>query len=106
MNMNVNINAIAHTLQGDTDMGMSKSRSDEIKKEEIATDFEEIFARKLVSELTKDSFKMDDNNGVLGQSNNMYRRHITETLANEIAKQRKLGMADLITEHWKQRTSF
>lgn len=96
------INSAMNALQGE----ISKSRSDEIKKEEIATDFEEIFARKLVKELTKDSFKMGDNNGVLGQSNNLYRRHITETIANEIAKQGKLGMADMINEHWKKRTSF
>lgn len=98
----MDISTIAQTLQGE----VSQNRREEIRKEEVATDFEEIFARKLVNELTKDSFKMDDNNGVLGQSNNLYRRHITETLANEIAKQRKLGMADLISEHWKQRTSF
>lgn len=98
----MDISTITHALQGE----INPNRREEIRKEEVATDFEEIFARKLVSELTKDSFKMDDNSGVLGNSNNLYRRHITETLANEIARQRKLGMADLISEHWKQRTSF
>ena len=73
--------------------------SRESREEEIATRFEKIFARKLVSELTKESFEMGDNSGPLGRSNNLYRHHIVDTLANEIAEQRKLGMAELITKY-------
>lgn len=93
----MDISLISQSMQSQID-GMQKKQS---KKEEVATEFEKIFAKKLVSELTKDSFKMGDKNGLMGQSNNMYRRHITETLANEIAKQGKLGMADLIAEYNK-----
>ena len=73
---------------------VSKQRSREIQKQEAAQDFEEIFARKLVQEMTKDSFKMGDNNSPMGSSNNLYRKYITDTLAGEIAAQRKLGMAE------------
>jgi Rod binding domain-containing protein len=75
--------------------------SNQKRKEEVAMQFEKIFARKLVSEMTKDSFKMGDKNGVMGQSNSLYRHHIVDTLANEIAEQRKLGMADMISAYKK-----
>lgn len=93
----MDINSVSQSMRSQID-GTQNNQS---KKEEVATEFEKIFARKLVREMTKDSFKMGDKNGLMGQSNNMYRRHITETLANEIAKQGKLGMADLISEYHK-----
>ncbi|MCW9705353.1 hypothetical protein [Fodinibius salsisoli] len=71
------------------------------KKEEVAMQFEKMFAKQLVNEMTKDSFKMGDKNGVAGRANSMYRHHITETLATEIAEQRKLGMADMISKYHK-----
>lgn len=77
-------------------------RSDAIRKEEAAVDFEEIFARQLVKELTKDSFKMADNSDGFGQSNSLYREFITDALASELAAQRKLGMADLVSQYWNQ----
>ncbi len=79
---------------------MMEERSQELKKEKAATDFEEIFARHLVKEFTKDSFKMSDNGGVMGHSGNLYREFITDALAGELATQRKLGMADLVSRYW------
>ncbi|MEX0723679.1 MAG: rod-binding protein, partial [Gracilimonas sp.] len=73
-----------------------------LKREQAANDFEEIFAKHLVKEMTKDSFKMSDNSGMMGNANNMYREHITDALAKELADQRKLGMADLVTRYWNQ----
>lgn len=93
----MDISSMAKSLQGDLNQ---QSKAQE-KKEEVAMEFEKIFARQLVNEMTKDSFKMGDNNGVAGQANSMYRHHITDSLATEIAEQRKLGMADLISEHHK-----
>lgn len=81
---------------------VSQSRSDEIRKEQAATEFEEIFARHLVNELTKDSFRMSDNPNGIGQSNSLYREFITDALAGELAAQRKLGMAELVTKYWNQ----
>ena len=69
------------------------------KMEKVAVEFEKIFARRLVSTLIKDSFKMSDKNALMGQSNNLYRRYIVKTLANELAKQRKLGIANIITRY-------
>ena len=81
---------------------IGKHRSQQIEKQQAATDFVEIFARKLVKEMTKDSFKMGDKNGALASSNNLYRKFITDTLAGEIAARRKLGMADLVSKYWSQ----
>lgn len=81
---------------------IDKNRSQNLQKEKAATDFEEIFAKHLVNELTKDSFKMSDKGGMMGQSNNMYRSFITDALASELAAQRKLGMADLVSRYWDQ----
>jgi Rod binding domain-containing protein len=80
---------------------LSDARRDELRKEQAATDFEEIFARHLVNELTKDSFKFADNTN-FGQSNNLYREFITDALASELAAQRRLGMAELIETFWNK----
>jgi len=95
----MDVNSVAQLSQGD--FKLDEPDSAEQKKEEVAMEFEKIFARKLVSEMTKDSFKMGDKNGVMGQSNSMYRHHITDTLATELAEQRTLGMADLISKYHK-----
>lgn len=79
---------------------MDQKTKENIKKEQSATDFEEIFARHLVKELTKDSFEMTDNLSGVGNSGSLYREMITDTLAHELATQRKLGMADLIIKYW------
>lgn len=78
---------------------LSDARKDELRKEKAANDFEEIFAKHLVNELTKDSFKFADNT-TFGQSNNLYREFITDALAGELAEQRKLGMAELVETFW------
>lgn len=78
---------------------VSESRREELLKEETAESFEEIFARHLVKEMTKDSFQMSDNQGGMG-SNHLYREFITDALAGELAARRSLGMADLITRYW------
>ncbi|MGB0346931.1 MAG: hypothetical protein ACPGGA_05560, partial [Balneolaceae bacterium] len=70
------------------------------EKENAAVQFEEIFAKHLVKELTKDSFKIEG--GMMGNANKMYREFITEALATELAAQRKLGMADLVSRYWNQ----
>lgn len=79
---------------------LSKSRKDLREKENAAVQFEEIFAKHLVRELTKDSFKIEG--GMMGNANKMYREFITDALASELASQQKLGMADLISRYWNQ----
>lgn len=73
------------------------------KQEDTAMEFERMFARHLVNEMTKGSFEMSDN-AIGASSFTLYREHITETLANELASQKKLGMADLVMKHWKIKT--
>ena len=81
---------------------VSQARKHELERDKAATDFEEIFAKHLVKEMTKNTFKMDSNSGVYGNSANMYREFVTDALAQELAQQRKLGMADLVTKYWNQ----
>ncbi|TNE68934.1 hypothetical protein EP331_15075 [bacterium] len=83
-------------------INLKESKNDALleKKREMAMEFERLFAKHLVEEMTKGSFKMDDN-AIGAGSFGLYREHITESLANEIANQRKLGMADLVMKHWK-----
>jgi len=80
---------------------LSDARREELRKEQAATDFEEIFAKHLVNELTKDSFKFADNT-TFGQSNNLYREFITDALASELADQRQLGMAEMVETFWSR----
>lgn len=87
-------------LRPDFSLNKAQKSKEQTQKEDTAMEFERIFARHLVEEMTKGSFQMDDK--AIGSSSfAMYRDHITETLANEIAKQKKLGMADLVMKHWK-----
>jgi len=88
-----------HSVSGLSYDVMATNKNGESKKEEVAVKFEKIFARRLVSTLIKDSFKMGDKNAMMGQSNNLYRQHIVNTLADEIARQRKLGIADMIAQY-------
>lgn len=40
----------------------------------------------------------------MGGANKMYREFVTDALATELAAQRKLGMADLVSRYWNQDT--
>lgn len=70
----------------------------EMSKEEVATAFEEIFARQLVKTMTKGLFKHDDN-GILGAGSDIYRMNIVNTLSHELAEQHALGIADMINRY-------
>ncbi len=74
-------------------------------KEETATEFERLFAHHLVREMTKGLFE-HQGNSVVGNSGNFYRDFITGTLADELADERRLGMADLIIKHWDSEGIF
>lgn len=67
------------------------------KQKEMAQTFEKVFARHLVSEMTKTTFESNENSPA---SFSHYKEHITETLSAELASQNRLGMADLLNKHW------
>ena len=69
--------------------------------EDLGKDFELIFAKKLVNEMTKNSFDIGGEDAPMNSGNSMYRHHITDTLAKELANQGSLGLADLIKEFGK-----
>ena len=69
--------------------------------EEVGKEFELIFAKKLVNEMTKNSFDIGGKDAPMNSGNSMYRHHITDTLAEELANQGSLGLADLIKEFGK-----
>lgn len=83
-------------------ISFQQAENDQIlqKKQEMAMEFERMFAKHLVEEMTKGTFKMDDK-AIGAGSFGLYREQITDSLAIEIANQRKLGMADLVMKHWK-----
>ena len=69
--------------------------------EDVGKEFELIFAKKLVNEMTKNSFDIGGKDAPMNSGNSMYRHHITVTLAIELANQGSLGLADLIKEFGK-----
>lgn len=81
---------------------ISEERKDEIRKEQAATDIEKIFAKHLVNEMTKNSFKMSDGMQSFGQSDSMYREFITDALAEQLATEQRLGMAEMVSKYWNQ----
>lgn len=74
------------------------------KKEEMALEFEKIFARQLVQEMTKDLFKSDDNNSMMTSGNQLYRSKIVESLSEELAKQEMLGISEIVLKNWNVET--
>ncbi|MDG5766721.1 hypothetical protein QA596_04515 [Balneolales bacterium ANBcel1] len=77
-------------------------RRDEIHREKTATEFEELFARHLVQQMTKGAFDMEGGASGVGQSSALYREFITDALAGELAAQRKLGMAEMVEKYWER----
>lgn len=82
---------------------LRKATGSEEQKEEIAMEFERIFAQRLVQEMTKGMFDSGDNQGVMSSGNEMYRRQIIDTLSGALAEQRKLGMADVVSKYLDNR---
>ena len=74
-------------------------------KEETAMEFERFFATHLVKEMTKGLFETEGNS-IVGNSGNFYRDYVTSTLADELAQEKRLGMADLIMKHWDREGLF
>lgn len=68
-------------------------------------EFERIFARQLIQEMTKGLFKSDDKQGIMRSGNAMYRGHIVDTLSEALAKEQKLGMSAMILKHWDVKPS-
>ncbi len=85
-------------LNPDTISSLKAAKGPE-KKEEMAIAFEKLFARQLVQEMTKGLFEPDDKQSMMGAGSGIYRDHIVDTLSQELAEQKKLGMADMITRY-------
>lgn len=71
--------------------------------EEVAQAFEEIFTRHLVRQMTKGLFENDDNNTMMIGGSGLYRRHIVNTLASELAKEGELGISELVLQYIDQK---
>lgn len=74
----------------------------QMKKEETAMEFEQLFARQLVSQMTEGLFKGNED-AMMNASSDVYRDHIVDTLSSELAQQEKLGMAELVRRYWELR---
>jgi len=84
------------------DLKKDRAVAEQQKKEKTATQFEEIFALQLVREMTKGTFKMSDNNQDKGVAA-IYRSHVNQVLAQELASKHKLGIANLMLKYWDQK---
>lgn len=84
------------------DPNPSGERQDNIHQKKTAEKFEELFARHLVREMTKHSFKMVDNEMGTATGNSLYREFVTDALASKLASQRQLGLADMLEQHWQK----
>lgn len=88
-----------------TDAGtesQSKTTAREVKKAESAMEFERVFARYLVGEMTKDTFKSDDKNGMAGADSDFYKDMIVDALSNQLAREKRLGFADMVMQFWNR----
>lgn len=79
---------------------LNESRREELRQEKAAVDVEKIFARHLIQELTKNSFKMGEGDGPFSSTNAVYREFITDALADQLAAEKRLGMAEMISKYW------
>ena len=71
--------------------------------EDVAMEFERIFARQLVAEMAKGLFENSSMvDGVMQSGNQLYRDHIIETLSAELAKQEPLGISEMVRRHLSQ----
>lgn len=69
-------------------------------KEDVAIEFERIFAKSLVEEMTKGLFEGDKTGaGVMNSGNHLYRDHIIETLSAELAKQEPFGFSEMVRQY-------
>jgi len=85
--------------------GMSpvqRAGSQEDKQENIAAEFEKIFARQMISQMTKGIFE-SDNSGVLNSGNSLYSEQVTDILAEAFADQEPLKIADMVRSYWNQK---
>lgn len=95
--MDINGNFSKLKQQSAVSLKQDPNQKLEEKRKEMAQTFEKVFARHLVTEMTKNTFKSEDG---APASFSHYRDHITETLSTELAAQNKLGMANLLNKHW------
>jgi Rod binding domain-containing protein len=86
--------------------GQLPERSAEIRQKATADQFEELFARHLVQEMTKNSFQMSDNITGMGASRSLYQEFVTDALSTQLASQRRLGMAEMLETHWAKQLNL
>lgn len=71
--------------------------------EDVAMEFERIFAQQLVAEMAKGLFENNGTGeGMMQSGNQLYRDHIIDTLSSELAKQEPLGISEMVRRHLTQ----
>ena len=68
---------------------------------DVGKDFELLFAKNLVAEMTKNQFQMGGKDSFMSAGSELYKHHITDTLSKELANQGSLGIAELIQKYKK-----
>ncbi len=82
---------------------VQEAASQKKKQNEIASEFEKIFARQMISQMTKGIFE-SESGGVLNSGNSIYSEQVTDVLAEAFAEQEPLKIADMVRSYWNQKT--
>lgn len=80
-------------------VSISSNRDDaSVSKQSLPQEFERLFARQLIQELTKGLF--ENKKGALSSgSGNVYKQQIVDVLSSELADQQTLGIADAVEQY-------
>lgn len=79
-------------------LGQTRPETDK-QQQELAVEFERIFARQLVEQMTRSLFENDEE-GVMKSGGAIYREHIVDILSSELGKQEALGIAEIVRNQW------
>jgi len=74
------------------------------KQKNVSKEFERIFARQMIEQMTKGMFDSSDNQGILKSGSSMYKEQVTDVLADAFAEQEPLKIAQMMKNYWSTKT--
>jgi Rod binding domain-containing protein len=74
------------------------------QQEDVSMEFERIFARQMIEQMTKNMFDNSGSEGILKSGTSMYKEQITDVLADAFAEQEPLKIAQMMRNYWASKT--
>lgn len=74
------------------------------QQEDVSMEFERIFARQMIEQMTKSMFDNSDSQGIMKSGSGMYKEQITDVLADAFAEQEPLKIAKMMRSYWASKT--